>query len=69
MFSWMEASKGEKLRQRNMLQPDCCHNLERVPMFCVETAIKLMYFSSLCYSFEVGRWTPLLAHMHTFHKA
>mmetsp|Transcript_17938 Transcript_17938/g.53981 ORF Transcript_17938/g.53981 Transcript_17938/m.53981 type:complete len:703 (+) Transcript_17938:404-2512(+) len=58
-FSWTEAFKEQKLQLRNAMKPDSEH-LQRAPMFCVETAIKLLYFSALCYGYqEEGATSPL----------
>jgi hypothetical protein len=51
-FAWTESDKPQKLRSRNEVA--CGPELASAPMFCVETAVKLSYFSALCYSIQVG---------------
>jgi hypothetical protein len=53
-WCWTEASRASKLEERHRhLQhgAETAHSaaLDREPMFCMETAVKLLYFSGLSY--------------------
>lgn len=48
-FAWTEASLPERLKERLALQLHG-HRLEREPMFCLETAMKLQKWSKLAYT-------------------
>ncbi|BDA50387.1 probable lipase at C-terminar half [Coccomyxa sp. Obi] len=54
-FSWTEADKPGKLEQRRRQARESSaarEALDREPMFCFETAIKLYYFSHIIYYYE-----------------
>ncbi len=60
-FSWTEAGKLGKLEQRRRLAQEnsaAREALEREPMFCFETAIKLYYFSHIIYYYEKVQAAP-----------
>lgn len=48
-FAWTEDSIPERLKDRLALQQHG-HKLEKEPMFCLETAMKLQKWSSLAYT-------------------
>lgn len=53
--SWTEAEKLGRLEDRSSslrLASDVKAEVDREPMFCVETAIKLYYFSHIIYFYE-----------------
>lgn len=53
-FAWTEEEKGEKVARRESAGPKG-RQLAKEPMFCFETAFKLLYWSLLVYEYqEVG---------------
>jgi hypothetical protein len=53
IFAWTEADISQCLANRAMLPG--VHDIQQEPMFCFETAIKLLYWSGLAYEHdEVG---------------
>ena len=54
-YAWTEAEKLGRLDDRSSslrLASDAKAEVDREPMFCVETAIKLYYFSHIIYFYE-----------------
>ena len=47
-FAWTEQSHEAKIRKRNAMPEDECL-IEAEPMFCFETAVKLLYWSGFVY--------------------
>ena len=57
-FAWTEREKPEKLAVRNQtLHGD--ETLQREPMFCFETALKLFYWTALVYDHKEVGWPRL----------
>ena len=55
MFAWSEATKPQVLWQRATGASHQRSLMEREPLFCMETAIKMLYFSGMAYEHdEVG---------------
>ncbi len=50
-FAWTEAEKHAKIARRNADGPRG-RELAGQPMFCFETAMKCLYWSSLCYDYR-----------------
>ncbi|KAK9802002.1 hypothetical protein WJX73_009255 [Symbiochloris irregularis] len=50
-FAWTEAEKLSKYKARGSSLPEN-HNINREPMFCFETAIKMYYYAHLVYDYE-----------------
>ena len=59
-YAWTEMEKHEKLAVRNRAQSDNA-TLQREPMFCFESTMKLFYFSALVYDFKGA---PTVAVLH-----
>ena len=58
-FAWTEAEKEERLHVRCSSNA-CCSaedrsNLSNEPMFCMETAMNMLYWSALVYDYEEVR--------------
>ena len=53
-FAWTEAEKPAKLADRceHMTNPDSAASLDEEPMFCIETALKALYWSTLVYRYD-----------------
>ena len=61
MFAWSEATKPRVLWQRATGGSHQRSLMEREPLFCMETAIKMLYFSGMAYEHdEVGGAAQLL---------
>ena len=61
MFAWSEATKPQVLQQRASGASHQRSLMEREPLFCMETAIKMLYFSGMAYEHdEVGGAAKLL---------
>ncbi|DBA79451.1 TPA: hypothetical protein ACH3X2_007723 [Trebouxia sp. C0005] len=56
-FAWTEQSHEAKLRKRNAMPEDECL-IEAEPMFCFETAVKLLYWSGFVYEDDEGVDVP-----------
>lgn len=59
-FAWTEAEKLRRLKERSSnlrLTSIVREEVDREPMFCFETAIKLYYFSHIIYFYDKVR-TP-----------
>ena len=57
-YAWTEAEKLGRLQDRSSslrLTSAAKEEVDREPMFCVETAIKLYYFSHIIYFYEKAR--------------
>ena len=50
-FAWTEQSHKARIKKRNAL-PDDETMLEGEPMFCFETAVKLLYWSGFVYDYD-----------------
>ena len=62
-FTWTEAEKLQKwkLRAGNLrLTSAALHELNKEPMFCFESAIKLYYYSHIIYHYDKA-WFPALS--------
>ena len=60
MFAWSEATKPRVLWQRATGGSHLRSVMEREPLFCMETAIKMLYFSGMAYEHdEVGGATGM----------
>ena len=55
-FAWTEAEKEERLHMRCSSNAHCSDRdkseLKQEPMFCLETAINMLYWSALVYDYE-----------------
>lgn len=53
-FAWTEAEKPGKLADRceHVTNPASAASLDEEPMFCVETALKALYWSTLVYRYD-----------------
>ena len=53
-FAWTEGEKPGKLADRceHMTNPDSAASLDEEPMFCMETALKALYWSTLVYRYD-----------------
>jgi len=53
-FAWTEAEKPGRLADRceHMTCPASAASLDEEPMFCVETALKALYWSTLVYRYD-----------------
>lgn len=57
-FAWTEAEKLQKWKARagNLrLTSSALHELNKEPMFCFESAIKLYYYSHIIYHYDKVR--------------
>ena len=64
MFAWSEATKPRVLWQRATGGSHLRSVMEREPLFCMETAIKMLYFSGMAYEHdEVSGAAQLLSSM------
>ena len=53
-FAWTEQSHKARIQKRNALPADETM-LEGEPMFCFETAVKLLYWSGFVYDYDEVR--------------
>ncbi len=53
-FAWTEGEKPAKLADRceHVTNPDSAASLDEEPMFCMETALKALYWSTLVYRYD-----------------
>lgn len=52
-FAWTESSQTSRMEQRNrMLKPEHRQLLEQEPLFCFETAVKLLYWCGFVYEYD-----------------
>ncbi len=53
-FAWTEAQKTERLAERltRLTGPAAAEALAAEPMFCFETALKALYWSTLVYRYD-----------------
>ncbi|KAL0040544.1 hypothetical protein WJX77_010258 [Trebouxia sp. C0004] len=56
-FAWTEQSHEAKIRKRNAMPEDECL-IAGEPMFCFETAVKLLYWSGFVYKDDEGMEVP-----------
>lgn len=56
-FAWTEQSHQAKVQKRNAMPEDECL-IEAEPMFCFETAVKLLYWSGFVYEDDEGLDVP-----------
>lgn len=56
-FAWTEGDLASKREERSSSLPPGAdvEALDREPMWCFETAVKLMYWSFLCYDYEENK--------------
>ncbi len=72
-FAWTEAEKLRRLKERSSnlrLTSSVREEVDREPMFCFETAIKLYYFSHIIYFYDKVRVEiiePSCVSEHFFH--
>lgn len=62
-FAWTEAEKLRRLKERSSnlrLTSIVREEVDREPMFCFETAIKLYYFSHIIYFYDKVRTEAML---------
>lgn len=52
VFAWTESEKALLTEERCKILAQLAPGLDEEPMFCFETALKLFYWSCLCYEYE-----------------
>ena len=57
VFAWAEHQIESQKRSREAYRSET-NDLRNEPMFCLETAIKLMYFSALAYDIVADKVLP-----------
>ncbi|KAL0044911.1 hypothetical protein WJX82_001842 [Trebouxia sp. C0006] len=65
-FAWTEQSHEAKIRKRNAMPEDECL-IEAEPMFCFETAVKLLYWSGFVYEDNEELEVPKEAAMQLYN--